>query len=281
MNLQQLVSGLLPAGRIDLSNLDIVNQPVTEITPGEFISGENIFVFAGPPLLEQAVRSQDYLLPVGTCTVLNLQEQKQYLSWEEFGYKYTRHVPNKIAYAFSINKINTTQGDILHSFYAWAVKFMADAKRNTAVFTDAPGMAMGADSTDITRYNQFTNFGSEFFNSPFGILLAVVNNYYDLVKAQYIECCKFPARSTLFQAGGPGLEEAGQILCTRVRPAVGIRLGTKAKKPFTIAPPPSAVDASNAANRAEDETVLDNLAHKPFTSTPNVSIGIDPVGGLT
>lgn len=248
MELKQLLADLLdsPFNRREgagLKALDPAGSFTNPASPAEIITGDNIFVFVGPPHEQMAQNAPQYIVPIGTTTVFSKQVNRQYIPVTEFGYQYSYHVPNKMQYGISLSRIHTTRGDIFRTFSEWMMHHWADlgygATKNKVPETDVTKLNWLEDPTRnnlVTGSTQIPNTGSEHLLMPFGLLLVEFGADFSISKTVYCQNCKLASASETKSASSPVSEESGQILVTNCV-ATNIQIEFVAKKAFSIANP--------------------------------------------
>jgi hypothetical protein len=226
MDIKDLVKGVLGDVPVTLSTFDPRNQYVSAISPLDIISGENISVWAGPPTAELALRNSKYLRPVGTATVLNVSTIKQWFPVSEFGYQYFYHIPGKVQYSVSIQKILSGSGDQFSDFYKWLQFIWQDKNFTNKIWVENPSISL-EHSQNNDGINKFglpnfvgsvgvQNHGSDLFHMPFGIALFQFDQTGSIVKQQYLENCKIGPSNSAHGANSPITEGSNQINVTRV-----------------------------------------------------------------
>lgn len=233
------------------SSFDIANYHAGSPTSSiDLVPSTNVVLWAGPPLLRQAVshtKDIDKIVrQVGLVTSLSISANKQLIPWSEFGDKYSHHVPGKIMYSIACAQILSNKGDSLYGFYSWLATIMDTlaTKRNleSFKFVEDPGQ-MVADASapkSLSDIFQYHNIGSELFNAPFGLLMIYLDNKYMPIKSEYAENCKIAGKGTSI-SDSPFLMENVQIICSRILPAIGLKVnstvGTSKKKNYLVVNP--------------------------------------------
>lgn len=241
MKISALLRDLLPEQKLDLQSLDISNRVAGDETSAlDFIYGDTTMLFSGPPLLSQARKYPDLIAQVGASTSISINQRRNDVGWDEFGYKYTRSIPGKIQNSISIGKIHTSKSSGLSSMYKWLAKLMKGQKQDDAVFISAPGNDPEATASKepLSGYSdQMFNLSSEMFCIPFGLFLVQLDGNLDIRLTRYAENCKLPALSEGYSSE-PASAENLMISCTRIIPATGLKVSTKKiTKPYSLPGP--------------------------------------------
>lgn len=243
MQLSQVLKGVLTEkeakGR--LLKIDPRNSSVgSDLTANDFIYGDTTALFAGPPLLEQARRFPQFVIPMGNTTTLGITEVKEYAPWREFGFNGERAVPGKTRYSINIDKILDNQKDLITSCYSWMVEVSKARSNQKMVFFRPPGAKVNASSTntdqDLSAYGHVSDFGSELLNIPFGMLIVQLDSWNNIKVAGYAQICKIPQRSSSYSSN-PVTAQQSQIMVTRIIPATGMKVGTPPKITYKLAAP--------------------------------------------
>jgi hypothetical protein len=257
-------------------DIDVANNYADyEIGAQDFIYGNTTLVFSGPPLLRQAIKEPDYIFQVGVTTSMNISQNRAYIPWDEFGYAYTRSIPSKVQNSITMGKMHTTSGNLLAALYRWLVRFMIQSKDDTR-FKAYPGAPPTDDLNQPTEeavpllsayQNQLMNMGSELFCIPFGLLIIQLDGNFDIQTTRYAERCKIPVYTEAIGADSPVIQESTQLACTRILPATGLTVSTRAKSPYILPGPedPIRTILSITADRIKDYirtkayAVIDNI----------------------
>lgn len=255
MDLKDLMDSLMSSDTFTrnsgLGALDPASSFLSNHTTLDILSGDNVYLFAGPPLESQAAAFPQYLLPVGTCTVMAQQNVRQWLPVSEFGNQYMYHVPNKMQFSMSVSKILSAKGDIYRTFAEWMMHHWNDLHYGDAQY-DISGMhwqerpnALKGTKENVVGETQIVNPGSEYTLMPFGILQVEYTTDFRVARTAYCENCKLAAVARTKSASSPMNEENGQILISRVT-STNIQVAFKEKTPFNIADPDESANVGGA-----------------------------------
>lgn len=208
-----------------------------ELSGGDFINGENTFIFSGPPLLDHMIKYPKYVYPIGNTMSFSISQNRGYIPLTEFGSQDTRHIPSKMNYNITMSRVLDAHQDLGYCLYRWQVAISKDRKATGMEFSKLPGHnPLKTQVPTFDEYKHFFSLNSELFLCPFGLLVVQLDGYNNIKVAGYAENCKIPNKSLQLSAN-PTTDEPISILVTRLKPALGLKLSTKAKKNYTLKAP--------------------------------------------
>jgi len=243
----------------NLSYFDPYNKSVeVDLSAGDFISGETVLLMSGPPTLDMAlniligtktrVGNPNALKTIGLTVNANIQDSKQYSTWDEQGFSGYRAVPNKTSTNLTLQRVRSNHNSLMYACYRWLIAAMQTNQSggveqinhmlfgspSSLVFQSYPGfVATINNGKTVLADRHYDNLMSEFFLFPFGVLSLELDHYMNIVTAFYFENCKAVTLSRTISES-PLIVEGVQIQATKKLPALGLNFPGIQKKIFEI-----------------------------------------------
>lgn len=256
-NTEGLRASLQMTYKDQMKNINPMEENVeVDLTAGDFISGENCIIWSGPPTLDLAISNQDMrmLKSVGLATNVSIQQANMFIPWEEFGQSYDRFLPTKTSVGLSISRVRSNHNSFSYAAYRWFIDLVNrssltekalgigdSSSKDRLEFISYPTFIQervvnskdkGKQAFDIAN-RHWENIRSEFFLFPFGLMIAELDHWMNVVTCFYFENCKITNASKLLNDNPLSLENI-QILCQNKEPAIGINLPNIQKKIFKM-----------------------------------------------
>lgn len=251
MDLRQLFEQELAYNEVDRTpqNIDPGNSfSEVDLSSNHFVTSNLVYLFSGPPKHKMSLANPTLLKPVGFCNGLNISANKMWQPWMELGVKEIKHIPTRTQLSLNVNRLLSSHNNILQAFYKWLIISMyrlkdgktPDLQRKNIQadfnFRSAPNYAIknreaskSADGRKILRQpflsNNFNNLSSEFFNSPFGLLVVELDNFNHIAGAAYLENVKIETHGKQYTAQSAALFENVSCRFSSLEPATITSLG--------------------------------------------------------
>ncbi len=196
--------------------------PGGALTDGQFIAGNFIGLFAGPPRLStiggtvtagiaitQTQQMSNLVYPIGITQNFNLSQNMQLARIFELGSDRSYFIPGRTVGQVGLGRVLYHGPSLLRVLYAY-YQDLIPATIVQPLFSNI-GAATMPNPHDVLvppgYENFYINLASDLFSQPFGMLCVMRDSNQDTYGAIYLECCYCPNHSFAVDAQGVVIQE--------------------------------------------------------------------------
>jgi hypothetical protein len=196
--------------------------PGGSMTDGQFVAGNFIGLFAGPPRLATVggavtagvavanpARAAQLVYPIGITQNFNLSQNMQLARIFELGSDRSYFIPGRVVGQIGLGRVLYHGPSLLRVLYA----YYQDLVPSTIVEALFPnvGASTMPNPHDVVvpagYENFYINLASDLFSQPFGLLAVMRDSNQDTYGAVYAEACYIPNHSFSVDSQGVVIQE--------------------------------------------------------------------------
>ena len=217
--IQRLGTWDFEAGHVDTNALSQGNAGSKR---GNFISSESIVLCAGPSVLS-AAGTYEFLIPLGVCDTIQVQQNKNIVTLYEIGSRLPYHLPGRPVTQFQVSRV-LFNGDSLLAALTAGAQLSGESNGDPANYQNSivggPGSSFtyNGQTNEDHNGNFYMNLASRFFNAPFGLGIFFQDSEKQWVAGFYAENCIIMQHSMAIQGQNMVVMENAGIRCTTFVP---------------------------------------------------------------
>lgn len=176
------------AQRTTIPNWQPLQRHVQNDIPdsSQFVDSKTVLIAAGPPKISSTTGFlRNVALPIGVMENISVQQSKTVQRIFEIGSLLSYFVPGRMIGQVSFGRSLYNGASLLKALYN---SHTDDVAGNFRAFVGATGRALNIKSPPGVG-DFFGNLGSDLFNHPFGLLLAIIDNNLDPYGGIYLQDC--------------------------------------------------------------------------------------------
>lgn len=197
-------------------------QPGGSMVDGQFVAGNFIGMFVGPPRLatvggtvaagvavDKASARAQLVYPVGITQNFNLSQNMQLARIFELGSDRSYFIPGRVVGQIGLGRVLYHGPSLLRVLYAY-YQDLIPATVVQPLFPNAGAASMPNPHDVITPpgyENFYINLASDLFSQPFGMLTVLRDSNQDTYGATYFEACHVPNHSFSVDSQGVVVQE--------------------------------------------------------------------------
>jgi hypothetical protein len=200
-------------------------QTLENADTGNFLSGESVVLFAGPPNFGDGAAD---LIPIGLVQSANVSQGKQVQQIFEIGSRLPFFVPGRTQIQFALSRVLFDGPSLMKAMYVvgdgTAAKLAHEVKSSELGEDPAAPFVVGDAPSTSGKF--WINLASNYFNKPVGLGFAMYDMQQQAYAGFYLEGCFIRSHQFQISANDTVLAESLNGMATKMRPLDKSLVGT-------------------------------------------------------